>query len=139
MATVIFEGVSKRYGDVTAVEDLSLEILDEEFMVLLGPSGCGKTTALRMIAGLEEISSGTLRIGDRIVNDVEPGKREHRHGLPELRPLSAFHGGEEHRVSADRAGVSRRRAGSTRSQAHPGRSGPSGSPKRLGSSTSART
>jgi len=76
MASVIFEQVSKRYGDVTAVADLSLEILDEEFMVLLGPSGCGKTTALRMIAGLEEITSGTLRIGDRIVNDVEPGRRD---------------------------------------------------------------
>ncbi len=76
MASVIFEQVSKRYGDVTAVEDLSLEILDEEFMVFLGPSGCGKTTALRMIAGLEEISEGTLRIGDRVVNDIEPGKRD---------------------------------------------------------------
>ena len=76
MASVIFEQVSKRYGDVTAVADLSLEILDEEFMELLGPSGCGKTTALRMIAGLEEITSGTLRIGDRIVNDVEPGRRD---------------------------------------------------------------
>ncbi len=76
MASVIFERVSKRYGEVTAVAELSLEIVDEEFMVFLGPSGCGKTTALRMIAGLEEITSGTLRIGDRIVNDVEPGKRD---------------------------------------------------------------
>ncbi len=56
MATVTFDNVSKRYGDVTAVRDLSLEIQDGEFMVLVGPSGCGKTTSLRMIAGLEEIS-----------------------------------------------------------------------------------
>ena len=76
MASVTFEQVTKRYGDVTAVDDLVLEIVDEEFMVLLGPSGCGKTTALRMIAGLETISDGTLRIGDRVVNDVEPEKRD---------------------------------------------------------------
>jgi multiple sugar transport system ATP-binding protein len=68
--------VTKRYGDVTAVESLSLEVADGEFMVLLGPSGCGKSTALRMIAGLEEISGGQLRIGDRVVNDVVPSKRD---------------------------------------------------------------
>jgi ABC-type sugar transport system ATPase subunit len=66
MATVTFDHVSKKYGDVTAVHDFNLEIGDGEFMVLVGPSGCGKTTNLRMIAGLEEISSGTLRIGDRV-------------------------------------------------------------------------
>jgi ABC-type sugar transport system ATPase subunit len=76
MASVTFDAVSKRYGDVTAVDDLHLTIDDGEFMVLLGPSGCGKTTALRMIAGLEEISEGTLRIGDRVVNDVDPSKRD---------------------------------------------------------------
>jgi multiple sugar transport system ATP-binding protein len=76
MATVTFEHVTKRYGDVTAVDDLSLEIGDGEFMVLVGPSGCGKTTSLRMIAGLEEITSGTLRIGDRVVNDVPPKDRD---------------------------------------------------------------
>src|SRR2546425_12305399 len=76
MATVTFDHVSKRYGDVIAVNDLNLEIGDGEFMVLVGPSGCGKTTALRMIAGLEEISSGTLRIGDRVVNDVPPKDRD---------------------------------------------------------------
>src|SRR4051794_7247335 len=76
MASVTFDGVSKRYGDVTAVDGLSLEIADTEFMVLLGPSGCGKTTALRMIAGLEEITEGELRIGDRVVNDVEPRNRD---------------------------------------------------------------
>src|SRR3954468_20112103 len=76
MATVTFEHVTKRYGDFLAVNDLNLEIGDGEFMVLAGPSGGGKTTSLRMIAGLEEISSGTLRIGDRVVNDVPPKDRD---------------------------------------------------------------
>src|SRR6478672_7890339 len=76
MATVTFENVQKMYGDFQAVKDLNLEIGDGEFMVLVGPSGCGKTTSLRMIAGLEEISAGTLRIGDRIVNDVPPKDRD---------------------------------------------------------------
>ncbi len=76
MATVTFDHVYKRYGDVTAVSDLNLEIRDGEFMVLVGPSGCGKTTSLRMIAGLEEISEGQLRIGDKVVNDVAPKDRD---------------------------------------------------------------
>ena len=76
MATVTFEGVNKNYGDFHAVKDLNLDIGDGEFMVLVGPSGCGKTTSLRMIAGLEEITSGTLRIGDRVVNDVPPKDRD---------------------------------------------------------------
>jgi len=76
MATVTFESVNKNYGDFQAVKDLNLEIGDGEFMVLVGPSGCGKTTSLRMIAGLEEITSGTLRIGDRVVNDVPPKDRD---------------------------------------------------------------
>src|SRR3954451_6730045 len=76
MATVMFDHVWKRYGDVTAVKDLQLDIQDEEFLVLVGPSGCGKTTALRMIAGLEEISDGTLKIGDRVVNDLAPKDRD---------------------------------------------------------------
>src|SRR5215510_3406292 len=76
MATVTFENVNKMYGDFRAVSDLNLEIGDGEFMVLVGPSGCGKTTSLRMIAGLEEISTGTLRIGDRVVNDVPPKDRD---------------------------------------------------------------
>lgn len=76
MSNVVFEGVTKRFGDVTAVDSLDLQINDGEFVVLLGPSGCGKTTALRMVAGLEEITEGTLRIGDRVVNDVEPRNRD---------------------------------------------------------------
>ena len=76
MATVTFENVSKRFGDVVAVDDLNLDIRDAEFMVLVGPSGCGKTTSLRMIAGLEEVTSGTLRIGERVINDVPPKDRD---------------------------------------------------------------
>ena len=76
MSTVTFEHVTKNYGEVVAVDDLDLEIRDGEFMVLVGPSGCGKTTSLRMIAGLEEITAGTLKIGDRVVNDVAPKDRD---------------------------------------------------------------
>ena len=76
MATVTFDSVWKKFGEVVAVNDLSLEIQDGEFMVLVGPSGCGKTTSLRMIAGLEEISQGDLRIGDRVVNNVPPKDRD---------------------------------------------------------------
>ncbi len=76
MATVTFDHVYKRYGDVIAVSDFNLEIGDGEFMVLVGPSGCGKTTSLRMIAGLEEITEGELRIGDKVVNDVAPKDRD---------------------------------------------------------------
>jgi multiple sugar transport system ATP-binding protein len=76
VASLTFEGVTKRFDDVVAVDALDLEIRDGEFMVLLGPSGCGKTTALRMIAGLEEITEGRLYIGDRVVNDVDPARRD---------------------------------------------------------------
>jgi multiple sugar transport system ATP-binding protein len=77
MAQVAFERVSKIYPDGTrAVNDVNLEIRDGEFMVLVGPSGCGKTTALRMVAGLEEISEGALKIGDRIVNHVPSRDRD---------------------------------------------------------------
>jgi multiple sugar transport system ATP-binding protein len=76
MATVTFDHVWKKYDNFTAVTDLTLDIQDEEFLVLVGPSGCGKTTSLRMIAGLEDISEGQLKIGDRIVNDVPPKDRD---------------------------------------------------------------
>jgi multiple sugar transport system ATP-binding protein len=76
MGRVAFLNVSKRFGSVTAVADLTLEVHDKEFLVLLGPSGCGKTTALRMVAGLEEPSAGTISIGDRVVNDIEPRDRD---------------------------------------------------------------
>src|SRR6187401_1791411 len=76
MAGVSFEHVTKRFGDVVAVRDLSLDVADREFLVLLGPSGCGKSTALRMIAGLDDPSEGTIRIGDVVVNDIEPRDRD---------------------------------------------------------------
>jgi multiple sugar transport system ATP-binding protein len=76
MASVELTNVFKRYGAVTAVQDLNLEIQDKEFMVLVGPSGCGKTMALRMIAGLEEISAGKIKIGGKVVNDVLPRDRD---------------------------------------------------------------
>ena len=77
MATVSLEQLNKVYPNgFHAVRDLSLDIADGEFMVLVGPSGCGKTTALRMVAGLEDISSGRLRIGNRTVNDVTPKDRD---------------------------------------------------------------
>jgi multiple sugar transport system ATP-binding protein len=77
MARVEVEGVSKVFdGVVTAVDAASFTVSDEELMVLVGPSGCGKTTLLRMLAGLEEVTSGTIRIGDRVVNDVAPKDRD---------------------------------------------------------------
>ena len=77
MAEIAYDSVAKIYPDGTqAVRDLDLEIADGELMVLVGPSGCGKTTALRMLAGLEEISEGEIRIGDRIVNDLTPKDRD---------------------------------------------------------------
>jgi multiple sugar transport system ATP-binding protein len=68
--------MTKKYGDVTAVSELNLDVEDKEFLVLVGPSGCGKSTALRCLAGLEEISGGHIKIGDRIVNDVPPKDRD---------------------------------------------------------------
>jgi multiple sugar transport system ATP-binding protein len=76
VATVTFDHVTKRFGEVVAVDDLDLEIHDGEFMVLVGPSGCGKTTSLRMIAGLEDVTEGMVKIGARIVNDVAPKDRD---------------------------------------------------------------
>ena len=76
MAGVVLRNLTKSFDKVTAVNSINLEIRDKEFMVLVGPSGCGKTTALRMIAGLEESTSGEILIGDRIVNDVSPKDRD---------------------------------------------------------------
>jgi multiple sugar transport system ATP-binding protein len=76
MAGVRFENVAKRYGPVSVIEGLNLDIKDHEFMVLVGPSGCGKSTALRMIAGLEDISDGTVSIGEKVVNDLQPKDRD---------------------------------------------------------------
>jgi multiple sugar transport system ATP-binding protein len=76
MAPITFEHVTKRFDETTAVNDLSIEVADGEFLVLVGPSGCGKTTALRMLAGLEDITGGRILIGDRVVNNVAPGARD---------------------------------------------------------------
>ncbi|MGH3422533.1 MAG: ABC transporter ATP-binding protein, partial [Streptosporangiaceae bacterium] len=77
MSRIVLEGITKRYQDGTiAVRSLDLSIADGELMVLVGPSGCGKTTALRMVAGLERITSGTIRFGGQEVNDVSPRHRD---------------------------------------------------------------
>ncbi len=76
MAQVKFENVVKRFGSFEAVKNLNLEVKDHEFLCLVGPSGCGKTTSLRMLAGLDEITEGTITIGDRVVNNIVPKDRD---------------------------------------------------------------
>ena len=76
MASVTYKNVVKRFGDMTAVDDVNFHVEDKEFLVLVGPSGCGKTTALRLLAGLEESTSGEILIGDRVVNDIAPKDRD---------------------------------------------------------------
>jgi len=76
MAEIRFVNVNKRWGDFAAVRDVSLDVADREFLVLLGPSGCGKTTTMRMVAGLEEPTTGEIWLGDRMVNDLEPKDRD---------------------------------------------------------------
>jgi len=76
MAQVVMRELNKKYDEVQAVKDVNLHIRDKEFVVLVGPSGCGKSTTLRMVAGLEEITSGEITIGDRIVNDLPPKDRD---------------------------------------------------------------
>ena len=101
MATVDLEQLNKVYGNgFHAVKDLNLDVRDGEFMVLVGPSGCGKTTALRMVAGLEEITSGTMRIGGTSRQRRHAEGPGHRDGVPELRAVPAHDGGA--RTSASR-------------------------------------
>ena len=75
MATVSLEKLVKRYGSLEVVHGIDLEVADREFIALVGPSGCGKSTTLRMIAGLEPVSGGNLKIGGRVVNDLPPRAR----------------------------------------------------------------
>ena len=110
MAQISLDKITKVYPNgFEAVHSLDLDVAEGEFMVLVGPSGCGKTTALRMVAGLEEISRGTLRIrrAGRQQRLVE-GPR-HRDGLPELRALPAHDGRREHRLRPANCGSCRRR------------------------------
>jgi len=76
MANVVLDDVVKSFGDVVAVDHVNLEIEDGEFMALVGPSGCGKTTTLNMVAGLIELTSGTIAIGGKVVNDLDPKDRD---------------------------------------------------------------
>jgi multiple sugar transport system ATP-binding protein len=76
MAGVKFEHVYKRFNKVEVVHDITMDIVDKEFLVLVGPSGCGKSTVLRMIAGLEDVTEGEIYIGDRVVNNVDPKDRD---------------------------------------------------------------
>jgi multiple sugar transport system ATP-binding protein len=76
MASVTYKNVIKRFGDLEIIKKLNIQVEDKEFLVLVGPSGCGKTTALRLLAGLEEITEGEILIGDRVVNDVAPKDRD---------------------------------------------------------------
>ena len=76
MASVSYDHVTKEFGNVTAANELNFHFEDMEFLVFVGPSGCGKTTALRLLAGLEEIASGTIKIDDRVINDVPPKIRD---------------------------------------------------------------
>ena len=89
MARVVLEGVSKIFGTVEAVKDFNLTVEDKEFAILVGPSGCGKSTALRMIAGLEEPTTGDIYIGDRAVNDLPPKDRDI--AMVSLPPVFSFY------------------------------------------------
>ncbi|HOF03920.1 MAG TPA: ABC transporter ATP-binding protein, partial [Atribacterota bacterium] len=76
MARVVLKNVTKKFKEVVAVDNISIDIEDKEFAVLVGPSGCGKSTTLRAIAGLEEVTSGEIYIGERLVNDIPPKDRD---------------------------------------------------------------
>ena len=107
MAEIVLDGVTKVFPDgYEAVKDMDLDIGDGEFMILVGPSGCGKSTALRMIAGLEDISQGEVKIGGEMVNERRAEGPRHRDGLPELRALSAHDRSREHGLRPE-AGRSR--------------------------------
>ena len=98
MSEIELRNVGKSYGNVAVLNDISLDMGDGEFVVLVGPSGCGKSTLLRMIAGLEDITSGEITIGGKVVNDMRGQGTRHRHGVPELRALSAHEGRRQYEL-----------------------------------------
>ena len=101
MATVDIRNVRKSFGNFEVLHGVSVDIADGEFVVLVGPSGCGKSTLLRMLAGLENISAGEIAIGGRVVNTGPAEGPRHRHGVPELRALSAHDRAAEHGLLAE--------------------------------------
>ena len=104
MAEVVFDHVDKIYENgFHAVQDFSLDIADGEFLVLVGPSGCGKTTALRMVAGLEDITKGELRIGGRVVNDVPSRDRDIAMVFQSYALVPAHERARQHRLRAEAA------------------------------------
>ncbi len=103
MAEVILENVTKKFGDVTVVKGINLQIKDGEFMVLVGPSGCGKTTLLRLVAGLEELTEGKIIINGRVMNQVPPKDRDLAMVFQKLRPLSPHERLRQHGFRAEDA------------------------------------
>ena len=103
MASVGIRDVRKAFGATEVIHGVDISIGDGEFVVLVGPSGCGKSTLLRMIAGLENITAGEISIGDRVVNNAAAERARHRHGVPELRALSAHDGRRQHGLLAEAA------------------------------------
>ena len=100
MASVAIRDVRKAFGATSVIHGVDISIRDGEFVVLVGPSGCGKSTLLRMIAGLENITGGEIRIGDRVVNNAAAERARRRDGVPELRALSAHDRRRQHGVLA---------------------------------------
>ncbi len=90
MATLALSNISKTYKDSAVIENFNLDINDGEFIVIVGPSGCGKSTALRMVAGLEEISGGTLKINNTVMNDTPTKRPQYRDGFSKLCALPSY-------------------------------------------------
>ena len=109
MASVDVVNARKAYGGVEVIHGVSLSIADGEFVTLVGPSGCGKSTLLRMIAGLESITEGKVKIGARVVNNLRAERSRHCDGLSELRALPAQNRRTEHEFRAEAAQYAKRR------------------------------
>ena len=103
MASLSIRNAVKRFGAVEVIKNVSLDLNDGEFLVLLGASGCGKSTLLNMIAGLEEITEGEIRIGDRVVNDVHPKDRDIAMVFQSYALYPNMDGGEEYRLRSGNA------------------------------------